>query len=205
MGGCYSIDGVVPVVHPGAFVHPDAVLIGDVVVETRSYVGPFASLRGDLGRIHVRSGANIQDSCVLHCFPGRDCVVEEDGHVGHGVVLHGCVVGRGALVGIGSVLMDGVRVGEYAFIGAHSFVRSDTQVLDGWLFLGSPARAVRPLTDDELAWKANGTAIYQQLARRSSASLERVSPLTELDSGRPLLPVGLESASPLQEYRAERG
>src|SRR3989449_3953893 len=85
----YSIDGITPVVDPTAYVHPTAVLIGDVIVGKGCYVGPHASLRGDFGRIELREGSNIQDSCVMHSFPGQDAIVEEDGHVGHGAVLHG--------------------------------------------------------------------------------------------------------------------
>ncbi|HNO13630.1 MAG TPA: phenylacetic acid degradation protein PaaY, partial [Accumulibacter sp.] len=90
----YAIDGIVPVVDPRAFVHPTAVLIGDVIVGPGCYVGPCASLRGDFGRLILERGANLQDSCVMHGFPGTDTVVGEDGHIGHGAVLHGCRVER---------------------------------------------------------------------------------------------------------------
>ncbi|HTA08889.1 MAG TPA: transferase hexapeptide repeat family protein [Streptosporangiaceae bacterium] len=205
MGGCYSIDGVVPVVHPTAFVHPDAVLIGDVRIGPGCYIGPLASLRGDLGTISIGAGANIQDSCVLHCFPGRELVVEDDGHIGHAVVLHGCRVGRGALVGINAVLMDGAVVGTRSFIGACSFVPADMAIPDGWLAVGSPARIVRALTEQEMSWKANGTAVYQELAARSAATLSAVTPLTELDAGRPALAVDAARAVPLRQYRQQRG
>jgi phenylacetic acid degradation protein len=202
VGGCYSIDGVIPVVHPDAFVHPDATLIGDVHIGPNTYIGPFASLRGDLGRIEVRAGANIQDGCILHCFPGRESVVDVDGHVGHGAVLHGCNVGPGTLIGIGSVLMDEVVVGARAFVGAHSFVKAGTQIPDGWLFTGTPAKPIRELTEDEMNWKANGTRVYQELAVRSRATLKRVEPLAVVEADRPSLSVLGERARPLQEYRA---
>jgi carbonic anhydrase/acetyltransferase-like protein (isoleucine patch superfamily) len=159
VGGSFSIDGVIPVVHPSAFVHPDATLTGDVHVGPHCYVGPGASLRGDMGRIELLAGSNVQDCCVLHCFPGRATVVGVDGHVGHGAVLHGCQVGTGALIGINAVVMDGVVVGERAFVGAHSFVKTGMVVPGGWLVAGSPAREVRALTAAELTWKASGTAI----------------------------------------------
>ena len=94
---CYSLEGVVPVVDPSAYVHPSAVLIGDVVVGPGCYVGPCASLRGDFCRIELHAGSNVQDSCVLHGFPGINVVVEENGHVGHASVLHSCIVRRDAL------------------------------------------------------------------------------------------------------------
>lgn len=103
---CYEIDGLKPVVHPDAYVHPDAVLIGDVHIGPGVYVAPLASLRGDFGRLIVHAGANIQDCCVMHGFPGIDTVVEEDGHIGHGAILHGCRIRRNALVGMNAVIMD---------------------------------------------------------------------------------------------------
>jgi phenylacetic acid degradation protein len=202
MGGCYSIDGVIPVVHPDAFVHPDATLIGDVHVGAKCYIGPGASLRGDMGRIEVRTGANVQDNCTLHCFPGRQTIVEADGHIGHGAVLHGCRIGSGALIGINSVLMDDVVVGARSFVGAHSFVKTGMQVPDGWLAAGAPARLLRALTEDEMAWKANGTGVYQELAARSLATLTAVVPLAEVEPGRPSLGIDLTRARPLQEFRA---
>lgn len=204
MGGCYSIDGVVPVVHPSAFVHPDAVLIGDVRIGPRCYVGPLASLRGDMGTVAVDDGANIQDSCVLHCFPGRRLTVEPDGHVGHAAVLHGCHVGTGALIGIGAVLMDEVVVGARAFVGAHSFVPARTQVPAGHLAQGTPARVVRELSEHEMAWKANGTRVYQELAVRSSATLRPTAPLAELDQDRPTLGIDASRAVPLRQFREDR-
>lgn len=180
MARVYSFEGAVPVVHPTASVHPDAVLIGSVVIGPECYVGPLASLRGDFGRIELRTGSNVQDCCVLHCFPGADTVVEEDGHVGHGSVLHGCRVGRDSLVGMKSVLMDGVVVGRQAFVGAGSFVKSRFQVPGRHLAAGSPARVVRELTADEIAWKANGTAQYRKLAERSLAGLRPTKPLADL-------------------------
>jgi phenylacetic acid degradation protein len=205
VGGCYSIGGVVPVVHPTAFVHPDAVLIGDVRIGPGCYIGPLASLRGDLGTISIGTGANIQDSCVLHSFPGRELVVEDDGHVGHAAVLHGCRVGQGALVGINAVLMDGVVVGARSFVGACSFVPADMAIPDGWLAVGSPAKVVRALTEQEMSWKANGTAVYQELAARSAATLSAAVPLTELEPGRPGLAVDAARAVPLRQYRQRPG
>lgn len=197
----YSIEGVIPVVHPTAFVHPSAVLIGDVHVGPGCYIGPLASLRGDFGRVVVGEGANVQDTCVLHCFPGRDVVVEADGHVGHGAVLHGCSIGRGVLVGMNSVVMDGTVVGEYAFVGANSFLPADMEVPARHVVAGNPAKVLRELTDKELAWKANGTRVYQDLARRSAESLHLVDPLPEPERDRPRLSTTSDTAIPLRQYR----
>src|SRR5918996_6630835 len=149
----YAIDGIVPVVDPSAFVHPSAVLIGDVIVEARAYIGPCASLRGDFGRIVVEEGANIQDSCLLHGFPGKDTVVGAEVTVGHGAVLHGCVVRRGALVGMNAVVNDNAEVGEHAVLAALAFVRAEQKVAPRSLVAGIPARMLRALSDQELGWK----------------------------------------------------
>jgi phenylacetic acid degradation protein len=181
----YSLDGLIPVVAPSAFVHPQAVLIGDVIVGERCYVGPCASLRGDFGRIVMGAGANVQDCCVLHSFPAKDTLLEEDAHVGHGAVLHGCIVRRGALIGIGAIVMDDAVVEEDAFVGAASFVRAGFVVPARTLVTGVPARVVRDLKPEELAWKAAGTREYQQLAVRSLATLRACAPLTAPEANRP--------------------
>ena len=124
MGGIYAFADIVPVIDPSAFVHPDATVIGDVIIGPGVFIAPGASLRGDMGRLIVEAGANVQDNCVMHGFPGRDCVVEADGHIGHGAVLHGCRVGRNALVGMSAVMMDGAEIGESAFVAAMAFVKA---------------------------------------------------------------------------------
>jgi len=186
---CYSIDGVIPVVDPTAHVHPTAVLIGDVVVGPGCYVGPGASLRGDFCRIRLGQGANIQDNCVVHGFPGHDVCIERDGHVGHGAVLHSCTVRSGALIGMHAVIMDDADIGQDAIVAACSFVRAGMQVAPRTLVAGVPARLVRELSTSEVAWKAQGTASYQDLTVRCLASLTEVAPLAELDADRPGLKV----------------
>lgn len=185
---CYSIDGVIPVIHPSAYVHPTAVLIGDVIVGPDCYVGPCAALRGDFGRIVLHRGANVQDTCVVHGFPNQDTVVEENGHIGHGAVLHSCVVRRDALVGMNAVIMDEAEVGEQAIVAASAFVPAGTKVPPRTLMAGVPAKALRPLRDEEIAWKLEGTRTYQALTRRCLDSMVEVSPLAEPEAQRPRLP-----------------
>ena len=197
---CYSYAGYTPVVDPTAFVHPTATLIGDAVVGPRCYVGPGASLRGDFGRVELRAGANLQDNCVMHTFPGRTALVHENGHVGHGAVLHGCEVGSGALIGIGAVVMDNVVIGEHALVAAMSFVKDGTQVPARVLVAGVPARVVRELTETEIAWKSNGTLLYQELARRSLAETRECAPLAAEEPGRRPREAG---SKPLAETRRE--
>jgi phenylacetic acid degradation protein len=188
MAKVYSIDGIVPVVDRTAFVHETAVLIGDVIVGPGCYVGPNASLRGDFGRIVLEQGSNVQDTCIMHSFPRLDTIVEIDGHVGHGAVLHGCRVGRNAMVGMNAVIMDGAEIGESSIVAALAFVKSDQKIPARSLVVGIPARVVRELTDEEIAWKTGGTAVYQELATRSMGTMREVAPLSEPEPNRRRLP-----------------
>jgi phenylacetic acid degradation protein len=181
----YSFENFIPVVHPTAFVHPTAVLIGDVIVGAGVYVGPGASLRGDFGTIALEEGSNIQDNCVMHSFPGAGARVGVNGHIGHGAILHGCTVGRGALVGMDAVVMDRAVVGEEAFVAAASFVKAGFEIPPRMLAAGIPAKVLRPLTEPELAWKAEGTVEYQNLARQCLATLRECAPLPAPEPGRP--------------------
>ncbi len=146
----YAFEGLIPVVHPEAYVHPSAVLIGDVIVGAGVYVGPLASLRGDYGRLILEAGSNLQDGCIMHGYCDTDTVVRENGHIGHGAILHGCVIGRDALV-------------------------------------GTPARVIRDVSEQELHWKRLNTQEYQDLAVRCRASLRETSPLTAVEANRPRL------------------
>lgn len=198
----YEIDGVVPVVDSTAFVHETASLIGDVIIGPGCYIGPFASLRGDFGRIVVGEGSNVQDSCVLHVFPGADTVLEPNSHVGHGAVLHGCHIESFALIGIGSIILDGVRVGADSLIGAGSVVTAGFVIPPRSLVYGSPAKVIRELDDTTVAWKRNGVGVYQQLAARSLASLRQVTPLTAVEANRSRVSTGAEVATPLHQTRS---
>ena len=186
----WAINGVVPVIDPSAFVHPSAVLIGDVIVGAGCYVGPAASLRGDFGRLEMRAGSNVQDGCIMHGFPGTDTIVEEDGHIGHGAILHGCIVKKNALVGMNAVVNDSAVIGESAIVAAMAFVKAGMVVPPRSLAAGVPARIVRPLTEQEMAWKVEGTQSYQELTRRSLATMVETEalPAPEADRKRIELP-----------------
>ena len=186
----YRLEGITPVVHPDAFVHEAAVLIGDVLIGAGCYIGPHASLRGDFGRIIVERGANVQDACVMHSFPGKDCIVERNGHIGHGAVLHGCRIGRNAMVGMNAVVMDDANIGESSIVGAMAFVSASFDCPPRSLVIGVPAIIKRELSDKEIEWKTQGTIEYQQLAKRCLASLEKAEPLTEVEGGRRRMDAG---------------
>jgi phenylacetic acid degradation protein len=174
----YQIDGLTPVVDPSSFVHPTAVLIGDVIIGKGVYIGPNASLRGDFGRILIEDGANVQDNCVMHGFPLQDTIVEPDGHIGHSAILHGCRVRRNAMIGMNAVIMDGADIGENSIVGAGAFVKAHAQIEGNKLVVGSPARILRELTEQELSWKRTGTVQYQQLVERCKHSMREVAPLS---------------------------
>ncbi|WP_440995758.1 phenylacetic acid degradation protein PaaY [Arhodomonas sp. SL1] len=196
---CYAIDGIRPVVHPDAYVHPTAVLIGDVIVGPGVYVGPCASLRGDFGRLILEEGSNLQDTCVMHGFPGTDTVVEPDGHIGHGAVLHGCRIRENAMVGMNAVVMDNAVVGESSIVAASAFVRANTELPERSLIVGVPAKVARALSEDEIEWKREGTRTYQELALRSARGMVEVSPLTEMEADRPRMNAG--DVEPLYQRR----
>ncbi len=184
---CYEFEGLTPVVHPSAYVHPTAVLIGDVIVGPGVYIAPLASLRGDFGRLILEQGANLQDSCVMHGYCDMDTVVEADGHIGHGAILHGCVIKRNALVGMNAVVMDAAVIGEDSIVAAGSFVKAGFEGQPRQLLVGSPARAIRQVSDQDLHWKGLNTREYQALAQRSAMSMHEVAPLTEVEPDRPRL------------------
>ncbi|RZG49356.1 DapH/DapD/GlmU-related protein [Acinetobacter wuhouensis] len=181
---CYAIDGVIPVVSPKAYVHPTAVLIGDVIIEEGVYIGPFASLRADFGGIHIKKNANVQDNCVIHGFPNSVTVVEEYGHIGHAAILHGCQIGKNVLVGMNSVILDYAEIGENTIIGANSTVKAKAIIPTNVLALGSPAKVIRDLEAKEIAWKSKGTEEYIHLAQRCLNTLQEVEPHSEIQTGR---------------------
>lgn len=175
---------MIPVVSPKAYVHPTAVLIGDVIIEEGVYIGPFASLRADFGGIHIKKNANVQDNCVIHGFPNSVTVVEEYGHIGHAAILHGCQIGKNVLVGMNSVILDYAEIGENTIIGANSTVKAKAIIPTNVLALGSPAKVIRDLEAKEIAWKSKGTEEYIHLAQRCLNTLQEVEPHSEIQTGR---------------------
>ena len=120
----------------------------------------------------------------MHAFPGKDCIVERDGHIGHGAVLHGCRIGENAMVGMKAVVMDDAFIGDSSIVGATAFVASKFECPPRSLVIGVPAKIKRQLSDKEVEWKTRGTQEYQQLTRRYHASLLRAEALTEVEADR---------------------
>jgi phenylacetic acid degradation protein len=185
--GIYEFDGIRPVIHESAFIHPSAVVTGRVVIGRDVYVGPGAALRGDWGEIEIQDGCNVQENCTIHMFPGITVVLEESAHVGHGAIIHGARIGKNALIGMNAVIMDNAVIGAGAIIGALSFVPEGMQISERMIAVGNPARMVKEVSDDMLAWKTEGTRLYQALPAQLHASLRPCEPLREMPAGRPAL------------------
>ena len=183
----YSLNGITPIVEEGAFVHPDAILIGDVFVMSGAYVAPMATMRGDFGRLILGKGSNLQEHCCMHGFPGTDAVVEENGHIGHGSILHGCTVKKNALIGMNSTILDNATIGENTIIGAGSLVTANSNIAPYSLAVGSPAKVIRELREDEVKWKSEGTEQYQMLTSIYPDSMVETKAETLLNFDRPRL------------------
>lgn len=172
----YSFKGIVPKIHPESYVHPLASVIGDVIIGKNVYIGPFASLRGDFGRIVIHDGCNIQDSCTIHMFPGVTVVLEEMAHIGHGAIVHGAKIGKNVLVGMHAVIMDDADVGENSVIGALSFVPAGMKIPPKSMVVGNPAKIIKEVKDEMISWKTEGTKLYQQLAKDCKNELSECTP-----------------------------
>ena len=181
----YEFNGYRPVIHPSSFVHPQANVTGNVIIGAHCYIGPGAVLRGDWGEILVADGCNIQENCVVHMFPGKSAVFEEGAHIGHGAIIHGAKVGKNVLVGMNAVLMDDVAVGENSIIGALCFVPANMNIPPKSLVVGNPAKIIKELSDEMIAWKTEGTKLYQQLPGDCYQTLKECEPLREIDANRP--------------------
>ena len=180
----YAFDEFVPVVHESAFVHPQAAVTGNVIIGRDVYVGPGAAIRGDWGGVVIEDGCNVQENCTVHMFPGVTVVLEESAHIGHGAIIHGARIGRNALVGMNAVVMDNAVVGAGCVVGALCFVPADMVIPDRKVVVGNPAKIVKDVSDEMLAWKTSGTLLYQQLPGRMRAGWRACEPLREVPDGR---------------------
>jgi carbonic anhydrase/acetyltransferase-like protein (isoleucine patch superfamily) len=176
----YAFDDFVPVVHETAFIHPQAAVTGNVTIGRDVYIGPGAAIRGDWGGIVIEDGCNVQENCTVHMFPGITVVLEEGAHVGHGAVVHGAHIGRNVLVGMNAVVMDRAHVGAGSIVGALCFVPADMQIPERKVVVGNPARIVKDVSDEMLAWKTEGTRLYQALPAQLHTTLRPTEPLRTL-------------------------
>ncbi|MCH8554682.1 MAG: transferase hexapeptide repeat family protein [Schleiferiaceae bacterium] len=181
---CFEFNGMIPVVDPTAFVHPQANVTGDVIIGKEVYIGPGAVLRGDWGRIVVQDGCNVQENCVIHMFPGTTVTLEKGAHIGHGAIVHGATVGANSLIGMNAVLMDEVVIGKESIVGALCLVPTKTVVPMRSVVVGNPGKVVKQVSDEMLSWKTAGTALYQQLPKECSQTLKPCDPLHEAEAER---------------------
>jgi len=181
----YEFDGFIPVIHESAFIHPNATVTGNVVIGRDVYVGPGAAIRGDWGGIIIEDGCNVQENCTIHMFPGVTVVLEESAHIGHGAIIHGARIGRNSLVGMNAVVMDNVSIGAECIIGALCFVPAEMQIPPRKVVVGNPAKIVKDVSDDMIAWKTEGTRLYQSLPEQLRNTLKPAQPLREIEPNRP--------------------
>jgi carbonic anhydrase/acetyltransferase-like protein (isoleucine patch superfamily) len=160
-------------------VHPAATIVGDVIIGRDVYVGPAAAIRGDWGAIVIEDGCNVQETCVIHSFPGVTVRLDRGAHIGHGAVIHGASIGSNVLVGMNAVVMDRATIGAGSIIGALTFVPADMQIPERKVAVGNPARIVKDVSDEMLSWKTEGTRLYQALPGRLHAGLRACEPLRE--------------------------
>jgi len=182
----YQFKGFIPIVHPSSFVHPQAIVTGNVIIGEDVYIGPCAVLRGDWGGIEVKDGCNIQENCTIHMFPGITVILEESAHIGHGAIIHGAHIGRNVLVGMNSVIMDEVEIGDECIIGALSFIKAKEKIPNRSLVAGNPARIIKDVSDEMISWKTKGTKLYQTLPNDCFLSLRQVDSLNEIPLDRPM-------------------
>jgi phenylacetic acid degradation protein/carnitine operon protein CaiE len=181
----YEFNGFRPVVHESSFVHPQACVTGNVIIGKNVYVGPGAAIRGDWGQIIIEDGCNVQENCTIHMFPGTTVLLKEGAHIGHGAIIHGGTIGKNCLVGMNSVVMDDVVIEDECIIGALCFVPANMTIPTRSLVVGNPAKVIKEVTDEMLAWKTKGTALYQALPGELHSTLKACEPLREIEPDRP--------------------
>ena len=175
----YEFNGIKPVVHPSAFVHPQATVTGNVVIGRDVYIGPGCALRGDWGRIVIEDGCNVQENCTVHMFPGVTVLLKKNAHIGHGAIIHGATIGSNCMVGMNAVIMDEAELGDECIAGALCFIKGGEKFPPRSLIVGNPAKVIRQVSDDMIRWKTEGTQLYQQLPQQCFETLQPCEPLTE--------------------------
>lgn len=184
----YSFQGIIPVVHPSAFIHPQAAVTGNVIIGKNVYIGPGAAIRGDWGQVIIEDGCNVQENCTVHMFPGTKVLLKEGAHIGHGAVIHGAVIGKNCLVGMNSVVMDDAELGDECIVGALSLIKTGERFEARSLIAGNPGKKIKDVSDEMIAWKTQGTALYQSLPAAMRAAWQACEALTEPIAGGPVQP-----------------
>jgi phenylacetic acid degradation protein len=181
----YSFNGYIPVIHESAFVHPQACVTGNVIIGKNVYIGPGAAVRGDWGEIIIEDGCNVQENCTIHMFPGTTVLLKEGAHIGHGAIVHGATIGRNVLIGMNAVVMDNAVIGDNCIIGSLAIVPAEMMIPERKVVVGNPAKIIKEVSDEMIAWKTKGTQLYQQLPADCYAGLKACEPLREIPKDRP--------------------
>ena len=184
MANIFEFNGYRPVIHESAFVHPNATVTGNVIIGKKVYIGPGAAIRGDWGAIIIEDGCNVQENCTIHMFPGVTVLLKEGAHIGHGAIIHGATIGKNVLVGMNAVVMDRVIVGDHSLVGALCFIPEGMQIPERKIVVGNPAKIIKDITDEMIAWKTKGTQLYQQLPEELYKTLKPCEPLREIPTDR---------------------
>ncbi len=182
----YKFNGFIPVVKASSFIHPQAAVTGNVIIGENVYIGPGAAIRGDWGKIIIEDGCNVQENCTIHMFPGTTTILRKSAHIGHGAIIHGGIIGENCLIGMNAVIMDDVVMEEECIIGALTFVPAKMHIPSRSLVVGNPARIIKQVSDEMMAWKTKGTQLYQSLPKELYETLKVVEPLREEEANRPL-------------------
>jgi len=181
----FEFNGFRPVVDKTSFIHPQANVTGNVIIGKNVYVGPGAAIRGDWGKIVIEDGCNVQENCTIHMFPGATVTLKKGAHIGHGAIIHGGTIGENCLIGMNSVVMDDVDMGPECIVGALCFVPAKMEIPKRSLLVGNPAKIIKQVNDEMMAWKTKGTQLYQALPKECLESLKECEPLREIDADRP--------------------
>ena len=181
----YEFNGYKPVIHESSFVHAQASVTGNVIIGRDVYVGPGAAIRGDWGSVIIEDGCNVQENCTIHMFPGVTVHLKEAAHIGHGAIIHGATIGKNCLVGMNAVIMDNVQLGDESIVGALAFIKAGEIIPARSVVAGNPYKIIKQVTDEMLAWKAQGTLLYRQLPKQMFDSWKLCEPLREIPANLP--------------------
>ena len=175
----FEFNGTKPVIDPSSFIHPQANVTGDVVIGKNVYVGPGAAIRGDFGKVIIKDGANVQENCTIHMFPGVTVTINEGAHLGHGCIVHGATIGYNSLIGMNAVILDDAIIGNECIVGALTLINSEVVVPNRKVIVGNPGEIIKDVSEDMIAWKTEGTKIYQSLTMDCHNSLKETETINE--------------------------
>jgi phenylacetic acid degradation protein/carnitine operon protein CaiE len=195
----YAFKDFIPVIEVSSFIHPQACITGNVIIGKNVYVGPGAAIRGDWGKIVIEDGCNVQENCTIHMFPGVTVILKENAHIGHGAVIHGATIGKNCLIGMNSVIMDNVELGDECIVGALSFVKAAKKFPPRSLLAGNPAKIIKQVSDEMIAWKSDGTKLYQQLPAEMHSYWKACEPLREAPEHQPVQATSYKTWNELKE------